>query len=120
MLLSQLRWLMALAIGVAVMIAMYLDPEVKAPDGTLAPKRPSDTQPVSPPTAGTQSEESRRAAFEKARIALLQNTPEGPVREAALASLRRQYLPPDEWKAPSPAKGKPSPPDLPAPSTNGD
>jgi hypothetical protein len=120
MLLSQLRWLMALAIGVAVMIAMYLDPEVKAPDGTLAPKRPSETRSVATPSTGAQSDESRRAAFEQARTALLQYTPEGPVREAALASLRRQYLPPDEWKAPSPAKSEPSPPKLPAPATNGD
>ena len=36
MLLSQLRWLGALAIGVAVMIAMYLDPAVEAPGGRPA------------------------------------------------------------------------------------
>lgn len=120
MLLSQLRWLLALGIGLAVMIAVYLDPEAKAPRGTLAPERPTQTQPVATPSAVAQSDESRQAAFERARTALLQNTPEGPVREAALASLRRQYLPPDEWKAPSPSEGEPSPPELSTPSPRGD
>ena len=92
MLLSQLRWLGALAIGVAVMIAVYLDPEVDAPGGRPAPSAPevrasaaeSETEP---------SEASRRETYEKARKILIENTPEGPVREAALASLRRQYFP---------------------------
>jgi hypothetical protein len=112
MLLSQLRWLLALTIGVAVMVAVYLDPEVKAPDGTLAPKRPTETQSAATPSGVVESDESRRAAFENARMALLQNTPEGPVREAALASLRRQYLPPDQGKAPNPSERQPSAPAL--------
>ena len=120
MLLSQLRWLLALAIGVAVMIAVYMDPEVEAPGGTLAPKRPAQIEPLENTRAPLETEESQRAAFERARAALLEHTPEGPIRDAALASLRRQYLPPDQWNTPISPNTEPSSPALSAPSPERD
>ena len=91
MLLSQLRWLGALAIGVAVMVAMYLDPAVEAPGGQPAPA------PSFPPPAASAKpvpdEKARLDAYETARQALIENTPEGAVRDSALAALRAQYFP---------------------------
>ncbi len=98
MLLSQLRWILALAIGVCVMIAVWLDPEVKAPGGVEATIRePIAAKPLfEPPPPPGASWEERVAAYRNARTTLLTSTPPGGVQMAALESLRQQYFPAEE------------------------
>ncbi len=109
MLLSQLRWLGALAIGVAVMIAMYLDPEVEAPGGQPAPpaSAPAQARPSAVPERVVPDEKLRLDAYNTARQALIANTPEGPVRDSALAALRQQYFPGGDGKIPPGGSGSP-------------
>ena len=112
MLLSQLRWLGALAIGVAVMIAMYLDPAVEAPGGRPAPPAPTPVQTPSSPGPQRVAPDARVQldAYETARQALIENTPEGPVRDSALAALRQQYFPEADTNRPLTGSGSPDSP----------
>ncbi len=97
MLLSQLRWLMALAIGVIIMMAVWFEPDDPAPGVQPRPPAPlsSPPAPPGPPPLVTDWPE-RLNAYRGARASLIANTPEGAVREAALASLRQQYFRPEE------------------------
>lgn len=96
--LSQLRWMMGVAIGVIIMFAVWLDPEVPAPGGVRQPVRPPPSAaPLPFPAPNLEAEwPARLAAYRSAREVLIANTPDGPVREAALASLLQQYFRPEE------------------------
>ena len=51
--LSQLRWILGVAIGVAVVVAVWLEPDVRDPSGEPAVPRSAPSGLASPPDAGS-------------------------------------------------------------------
>jgi hypothetical protein len=51
--LSQLRWILGVAIGVAVIVAVWLEPDVRDPSGEPAVPRSAPSGLASPPDSGS-------------------------------------------------------------------
>ena len=51
--LSQLRWILGVAIGVAVIVAVWLEPDVRDPSGEPAVPRSAQTGLATPPDSGS-------------------------------------------------------------------